>query len=296
MSTVLVMASRNIRVYVRNRMSVFFSFLSVIIIIALYALFLGKVQTDGITAAAGGLPGVRWLVDSWIMAGLLAVNAVTLPLGVLGTMVFDKEYKRFPDFLVAPVRRTSIVVSYLISAWVISLLFSLVAFVAGELYIVAGGGRLLGPHDAARVVGMLALDVVSSSSIMFLIASFLTSGSAFGALSTILGTLIGFITGVYVPLGILPEAVQKFVVLLPFTHSAAMLRQAFCEAPLAVVFGNVPPALRSVLLEKYDKMYGVKIFWGRTEISMLVMVAVVAGAALAFLLLSTALMRSRKSS
>jgi hypothetical protein len=48
------------------------------------------------------------------MASLLAVNAVTLPLGVLGTMVFDKEYKRFPDFLVAPVRRSSIVVSYLI--------------------------------------------------------------------------------------------------------------------------------------------------------------------------------------
>jgi len=287
MSTVLTLASRNIRVYVRDRMSVFFSFLSVIIIIGLYALFLGKVQTDGIQAAAGGVQGVRALVDSWIMAGLLAVNAVTISLGVLGTMVFDQEYKRFPDFIVAPASRTGIVMSYLISACVISFLFSLAALVAGELYIVAGGGPLLSLRNAARVVGMLALDVASSSSIMFLIASFLKSGSAFGALATILGTMIGFITGVYVPLGALPGAVQSFVVMVPFTHSAAMLRQAFCEAPLAMVFSNAPAAVRA----QYIREYGITLFWGGTEISMPVMVLVVSGAFVLFLLASAARLR-----
>ncbi len=287
MSTVLTLASRNILVYVRDRMSVFFSFRSVIIIIGLYALFLGKVQTDGIQAVAGAAHGVRALVDSWIMAGLLAVNAVTVSLGVLGTMVFDKEYKRFPDFIVAPASRTGIVVSYLISACVISFLFSLVALVAGELYIVAGGGPVLSFRNALRVVGMLALDVAASSSIMFLIASFLKTGSAFGALATILGTLIGFLTGVYVPLGVLPGAVQKFVILVPFTHSAAMLRQAFCEAPLATVFSGAPAALQA----QYAREYGITLFWGSAEISMPVMVGVVAGAFLLFLVASAARLR-----
>jgi multidrug/hemolysin transport system permease protein len=291
MSTVLALASRNIQVYVRNRMAVFFSFLSVIIIIALYALFLGKVQTEGIQAVAGNIKGVRALVDSWIMAGLLAVNAVTISLGVLGTMVFDKEYKRFSDFIVAPTSRTGIVVSYLISAWVISLVFSFIALVAGELYIVAGGGPLLSLRNAARVAGMLTLDVVCSSSIMFFVASFLTSGSAFGALATILGTLIGFITGVYVPLGVLPDAVQKFVILVPFTHCAAMLRQAFCEAPLAEVFTGAPTAMQA----QYAREYGIRLFWGNTAISMPVMVAVVAGSAVLFLLLSAARLRKAKS-
>ncbi len=290
MQTVLAFASRNIRVYVRNRMSVFFSFLSVLIIIALYALFLGKVQADEITAAAGGRAGVRWLVDSWIMAGLLSVNAVTISLGVLGTMVFDKELKRFSDFIVAPASRTGIVVSYLISAWVIGFIFSLIAFVAGEIYIIAGGGQLLSPMEALRVVGMLALAVVSSSSIMFLVASFLTSGSAFGILSTLLGTLIGFITGVYVPLGILPDAVQKVVVLVPFSHGAAMLRQVFCEAPLAAVFGGAPPAIRL----QYMKMYGIRLFWNGTEISMTAMLAILAGTSLVFLLLSGLKLRGYK--
>ncbi len=290
MDTILMLASRNIRVFVRNRMSVFFSFLSVIIIIALYVLFLGKVQVDGIRNVVGDMQGIRPLVDSWIMAGLLSVNAVTITLGVLGTMVFDIEYKRFPDFIVSPVRRSSIVGSYLLAAWVVGLLFSLIAFVAGELYILSGGGSLLSPLAMFTVLGMLALAVVSSSSIMYLVASFLTSGSAFGTLSTLLGTLIGFITGVYVPLGVLPDAMQKLIVLVPFSHSAAMLRQVFCEQPLATVFNGAPPAA----ILRYVKMYGIRLFWGAQEISMAAMVLILVGVTVGFLLLSVLKLRGYK--
>jgi multidrug/hemolysin transport system permease protein len=290
MGTALQLASRNMKIYLRNRMSVFFSFLSVIIIIALYALFLGKVQVDDIRRSVGDIPGIRALVDSWIMAGLLSINTVTISLGVLGTMVFDVEYKRFADFVVSPIKRSNVVLSYLISAWVIGFLFSMIAFAAAELYIVSGGGSLLGLKDMLTVMGMLALAVVCSSSIMFLLASFLTSGSAFGTLSTLLGTMIGFITGVYVPLGVLPEAVQKFVVLVPFSHSAAMLRQVFCAPPLRAVFTGAPPEA----LEQYTRTFGIRLFWGSREISMALMAAVLIGTAILFLLLSIAKLRGRR--
>jgi multidrug/hemolysin transport system permease protein len=205
-------------------------------------------------------------------------------------MVFDVEYKRFPDFVVAPISRTGVVVSYLISAWVIGLVFSLIALAAGELYILSGGGALFDPPHALKVVGMLVLSVVSSSSVMFLVASFLKSGSAFGTLATLLGTLIGFITGVYVPLGILPEAVRKFVVLVPFSHSAAMLRQVFCDAPLATVFGAAPSEAKL----QYAKMYGINLFWGDTEISMIAMLAILAGVTVVFLLISAVKLRRSK--
>jgi multidrug/hemolysin transport system permease protein len=290
MDTVLKMASRNIKIYVRNRMSVFFSFLSVIIIIGLYALFLGKVQSDSIQNMVGNIKGIRTLVDSWIMSGLLSVNAVTISLGVLGTMVFDIEYKRFTDFIVAPVSRTAVVVSYLISSWVISFLFSLLALVVGELYIVSGGGQFLNAMNLLKVVGILALSVVSSSSIMYLLASFLKSGSAYGILSTLIGTLIGFLTGVYVPVGVLPAAMQKVVDLVPFSHSAAMLRQVFCEQPLAAVFAGAPQHM----IDEYVKMYGIKLYWNSAEITMATMVAVLAGVAALFLLLSALKLRKYK--
>lgn len=291
MNMVWKLAVRNIKVYTRNKMSVFFSFLSVIIIIGLYALFLGQVQVDNIKSSVGDIAGIRFLVDSWIMSGLLSINAVTISMGVLGAMVYDIEYKRFNDFIVAPVSRTAVVLSYLVSAWVIGLVFSLIALAAGEVYILSGGGELLSPLNMLKVIGMLALSVISSSSIMYFIVSFLKSASAFGTLSTLLGTMIGFITGVYVPLGILPTAMQKFVVLVPFSHSAAMLRQVFCEKPLAAVFAHAP----AEVVDQYIKLNGIVLYWGDTKISMAVMLAILAGATVLFLALAIFKLRKVKS-
>jgi multidrug/hemolysin transport system permease protein len=105
------------------------------------------------------------------------------------------------------------------------------------------------------VVGMLALAVVSSSSIMFLVVSLLRSASALGTLSTLLGPLIGFITGVFVPLGVLPDAVQRFTILVPFSRGASMLRQAFCDLPLSVVFNGAPPSARL----EYMRLHGTRL-------------------------------------
>jgi len=290
MNVVLELAGRNIRIYLRNRMSVFFSFLSVIIIIGLYALFLGKVQVDGIRGQVGDIRGIAPLVSSWIVAGLLAVNAVTVSLGALGAMVNDVEHKRFTDFVVAPVSRAAVVASYLVSALAIGLLFTFIALAAGELYIAASGGPVLGALAALHVAGILALAVVSSAAIMYLLVAFLKSSTAFGVLSTLLGTLIGFLTGVYVPLGILPPAVQRFVLFVPFSYTAAMLRQVFCEAPLGVVFQGAPPQASAA----YMRMYGIRLFWNRTEITTPVMVLILAAVTAVFLLLSALKLRSYK--
>ncbi len=292
------LTQRNILVYTRNRMSVFFSFLSVIIIIGLYALFLGKVQVDNIEGMMKqyGLvtESARYLVDTWIMSGLLAINAVTLSLGALGTMVFDIEDKRFPDFIVAPASRTAVVLSYLIATWIITLVFSLIAFVLSELYILSGGGHLLQPEKLLEAFGVMVLSVITSSSTMFLLASFLKSGSAFGTLSTLLGTMIGFITGVYVPLGILPSFVQKIVNVVPFSHSAALLRQIFCEQPLKEVFSSVPAHAQATAIADYSRMYGIQLYWGDSVITVPTMLIVLAGTAVVFLALSALKLRRYK--
>ena len=64
---------RNLKLYLRDKAAVFFSFLSVIIIVFLYVLFLGAMQADNLAENFGDIPGVDWLVASWIMAGLLTV-------------------------------------------------------------------------------------------------------------------------------------------------------------------------------------------------------------------------------
>ena len=54
------MIKRNITIFFRDKASVFFSLLSVLIIIGLYVLFLGDLMEQSMPDA----PGVRFLMDS----------------------------------------------------------------------------------------------------------------------------------------------------------------------------------------------------------------------------------------
>ena len=77
------LAIRNLKLYFRDRTAVFFSLLAVFIIIGLYVLFLG----DTITADLTEIKGARFLMDSWIMAGLLAVTSVPTTMGAASVVV-----------------------------------------------------------------------------------------------------------------------------------------------------------------------------------------------------------------
>src|SRR5690554_1465358 len=84
---------RNLMIFFRDKGSVFFSLLAVFIIIGLYILFLG----DMIVKSMQDMQGARFLMDSWIMAGLLAVTPITTSLGAMGTILVDKKYGMYKD-------------------------------------------------------------------------------------------------------------------------------------------------------------------------------------------------------
>ena len=90
---------RNLRIFFRDRSAVFFSLLAVFIIIGLYVLFLGDMMASSLKDVAGS----RFLMDSWIMAGLLAVTSMTTTLGAFGIMVDDQSKKIIKDFYCSPV-------------------------------------------------------------------------------------------------------------------------------------------------------------------------------------------------
>ncbi len=113
---------------------------------------------------------------------------------------------------------------------------SLLAFVLSEIYLVSSGGEMLSFFAILQTLGIMALTVLASSALVFFCVSFLRSQNAFTTLSTILGTLVGFVTGVYIPIGTLPEAMQWVVKLFPISHSAVLYRQVLTEVPLQNAF------------------------------------------------------------
>ena len=269
---------RNLLVFFKDKASVFFSLLSVFIIIGMYALFLGDVWTSGM----GDIPGARFLMDSWIVAGLLAVTSLTTTMGAFGIMVEDKSRKIIKDIRSSPMPRVSIAGGYVFGAFIIGVIMCVVALVLCEVYIVAGDGALIGWQTLIKVLGLILLSTFSNTALVLFVVSFFQSNNAFSIASTIIGTIIGFMTGIYIPIGQLPVAVQWVIKLFPPSHSAVLLRQAIMEAPLAESFAGVP----AQYVNEFKEMMGVTFKIGETTVTPLLSVVILVVSGLFFFGLS----------
>lgn len=252
-------AKRNLLLFFRDKSAVFFSLLAVFIIIGLYALFLGDVWASEFTE----IENIRFLMDSWIMAGLLAVTSVTTTMGAFGTLVSDREKKIIKDFNSSPVSRSSIAGGYVVSAFLIGCIMSVVALVLVEFYIVASGGKLLPAMTFVKVLALILICTLANTAIVFLVVSFFKSNNAFATASTVIGTLIGFVTGIYVPIGSLPDTVQFVIKVFPISHAVSIFRQVIMDVPLSEAFAGAP----TETVIEFEKMMGVTYYFGDYKVT-----------------------------
>ncbi|WP_019153503.1 ABC transporter permease [Robertmurraya massiliosenegalensis] len=230
------LVKRNLLVFFRDKAGVFFSLLSVLIVIGLYLLFLGDVMKSNFE----GIEEAGTLIDSWLMAGVIAIAPITTGISALSSMVEDRKLKIDKDFYASPIKRSSLAGSYILSCFVISLLLTLITLIFAEVYIVLNGGELLSWSALVKVLGIIFLYDFFSVFVLYYFVSFFKSSNAFSAAATIIGTLIGFLTGIYIPIGSLPEVVQMIVKIFPPSHAAMMLREIMMGPSEQVVFDGAP--------------------------------------------------------
>lgn len=254
----IALTKRNLKAFYRDRPAVLFSFLASLIIIGLYVLFLGDVYTSDF----GEMANAREIMDNWVMAGLLATTSFTTTMGAFGIMVNDKAQKISKDFYSSPVSRRSLAGGYVLSALILGFVTSVMTLCLAEIYIAANGGVLLSLHAMLKVLILILLADITNVAIMFFITSFFASNNAFSTAGTVMGTLIGFITGIYLPIGMLPEAVQWVVKLFPTSHAAALLRQTMMEGAMSESFVNVPEQY----LVDFKHTLGVTFRFGTQEV------------------------------
>jgi multidrug/hemolysin transport system permease protein len=216
------------------------------------------------------------------MAGILSVTSLTATMGAFHIMVEDTTKKILKDFLSAPLKRTQLAVGYIISSFIVGVIMSIAALVLAEIYILAGGGNLLGLMSLLKLLGVMLLSVFASSAMVFFIVSFFKSSSAFSSASTIIGTLIGFLTGIYIPIGSLPSAIQTTIKIFPISHAAVLFRQIMMEVPMSKAFTNAP----TQAITGFKQMMGIVFFFGDKELSPLTSIFVLIVTGVVFLALA----------
>lgn len=227
-----LLLKRHLRLYFRDRASVFFSLLGVIIIMLLYILFLGNMLEGAAEDFAS--EDARFIMDSWIMAGVIAVASITTAMGAFGIAVNDKEKSILKDFQVSPIKRTTLLASYITATAIVGFVMSMLVLVFAEIYIVMYGGEWLSFAAFFKTIGLIALSVISSTSIVFFIITMIKTQNAFGTASSLMGTLIGFLTGIYIPIGNLPSSIQSVIKIFPLSHAVVLMRQVMMGEALDI--------------------------------------------------------------
>lgn len=272
METVLYLTKRNCRIFLRDRAAVFFSVLSMLIVLGLMAVFLGKMQSDGLVKLLAEMGRERdpvqdernatYLIRLWTLGGILVVNSVTVTMTVLGNMVRDETGKRIMAFYVTPVNRVKLSLGYILAAWLVGTGMCVLTLAAGEVYFLAGGFGLLGADVLVKMVGVIALCTFTFSALGYLLALFVHSDSAWSGLLTVIGTLVGFLGGIYLSLGSLSESLQKVLKGIPVLHGTSMMWSVCTEEAAEKVFAGLPQEAA----EGFRQEMGITLLWGAREI------------------------------
>lgn len=249
--------SRNRKVYIRDCLAFFMSFLSVIILILVYQVFLGQIQIDAIKAALHSKTASSetiQMVNYWLISGLTTIISMTSTLGAFGIMVSDREKKLSEDFKASPISNFKIELAYAIFAILFGIIMTMFSCVFA-IGIFNGFSSLLDYSwmDYLTIFSIVSLGTILSAAIMLPILTFIRTSSAFTTLSTIVGTFIGFISGVYLSIGSVGETLQQVMTWFPLTQVNALLKQVLMKDAIAQVFDKAPDSV----VTTYKESYGV---------------------------------------
>ena len=253
----LELIARNRKVYTRDRLAFFMSSLSVIILILVYQVFLGQIQIDAIKEALNSdtaSTDTIQMVNYWLISGLTTIISMTSTLGAFGVMVSDREKKLSEDFKVSPISNFKIELSYAIFAILFGIIMTMFSCIFA-IGIFNGFSSLLdfSTMDYLSILGAVSMGTVLAATIILPILAFIRTSSAFTTLSTIVGTFIGFISGVYLSIGSVGETLQQTMTWFPLTQVNALLKQILMKDAISKVFDHAP----STVITNYKESYGI---------------------------------------
>ncbi len=226
--TLGVLVKRNSKMFFKDKGIFFTSLITPLILLVLYATFLANVYRDSfLQAMPEGIPVsdklLNGMVGGQLLSSLLAVCCVTVSFCANMLMVQDKALGTRSDLTVSPVKNSTLALGYYLSTTLTTLAVSLIATLAGLLYI-----AICGWYMSVGDICLLLLDVFLVSAFGTALSSvinfFLSSQGQISAVGSIVSSGYGFICGAYMPISQFGAWLRNAVAFLPGTYGTSLLR------------------------------------------------------------------------
>ncbi|MDR1628599.1 MAG: ABC transporter permease [Oscillospiraceae bacterium] len=249
---------RNVKLFLRDKPTVFFSFLSAMVLIALYFLFIAKTYSTAMQEHAGdflSLSASNFMIYLQMMAGVLVLNSMSLTTGAFGIIAHDFENRRVDSFLLTPLRTGEMLASYYAASIIVSFTLNVFTWLASSVLIGALTGYWITAATFFAGIGILVITSFISASLMLLITTLVKSSAAIGVISGIAGTFFGFLCGIYMPYSNFGEGTIKIGSTLPFTHLTIWLKQTVLADAFSQV--GITGEMKDIFLKDFFSAGGV---------------------------------------
>lgn len=259
------LVKRHFLVFFKNKVSVLFTLMVPLVVLAVYAIFLRPMEVRqldeaireglGLELSQGGeamglIRKVRGIADEWMFSGVLSVSCITVSLNTNTVMVHDKETGVDKDFASSPIARTTVMASYSIFNGIVTFLANLLVFYSCLIYLWGYGAILPNFWDAVGIIGITALATISATLSTFFACSFMKNSSTLASFTAIFSAAIGFLCGAYLPANMMPLPVQYVTMFFPGAYASGLFRNYFMRTPLAGLESDLIGAAQRGVLSK----------------------------------------------
>ena len=264
-----MLIKRNVKLFFKDKGMFFTSLITPVILLVLYATFLGNVYRDSFTMnlpETVKLPEklLDGLVGGQLISSLLAVSCVTVAFCSNFLMVQDKAIGTIKDLRISPVKPSVLSLSYYIASLISTLLICLVATGLCLAYL-AVTGWYLSVSDVLYLLLDVALVVLFGTALSSVINLFLSSQGQISAVGTIVSSGYGFICGAYMPISSFSPGLQKAISFLPGTYGTALMRNHAMQGALAEMETE---GISAQLIEELKNALDCNLFFFEKQVSL----------------------------
>ncbi|MDE5867520.1 MAG: ABC transporter permease, partial [Anaeroplasmataceae bacterium] len=272
------LTKRHFLVFFKNKIRVFYTMIVPFILIAVYICFLRTLELStvqnmlyefGLESTKELDNHIHTLIDSWMMSGLIAFSTITISIQTNNIIINDKETGVNRDFASSPIGKNSLIASYFLFNFIVTLLICLFVWIMCLFYLFFMGEFVITIADLFMMVFMIAFACITSTLLTLFICSFIKKEATLASIIAILSAVVGFLIGVYMPLSMFPVWVRNICSFIPGTYSCNLLRFSFLNTPIKNFIEYVSSSNisnKNELIEVLTNNFGYSLYFFNTTL------------------------------
>ena len=264
---------RNIKLYFKDKMTFLVSLITPLILLVLFIAFLKSTYEDSILSIIQGFDLDQSLIDAftggWLFSSVLATSCITVAF-CSGMMVIDKINRANIDFMVSPVKKSTLQLSYVLANLFSTFIITFVLLIVGLIYLACVGFYITFVDILLIVFGIIITSLFGTI-LANIIWTFTHSQGVVSGVCTLVSALYGFICGAYMPISTMGQGMQYFVSLLPGTYATVLFRQGFLNSVLNRMRETLPQGMINGIASGFD----VKMSFFGHDVSTLALILVI---------------------